>query len=317
MNLFLSCLTQPAPSANYRGESEQNRAIIQKITIGEQEYPVISPEAIRNALREMLQNYGLPCNRSREHNEEQLAVSFQDYPNAEEFIDDFYFGYMVANRKEIKNPPDDYQYKRDSVLRNNLAVGLSPYRYETLFTQSPKTVAPGGGKEAPKWKNAGSSQLLHREMTFTAYQFPVALNLKDCRVSPNDAGSKHNQWFGSLMRAFSELNGVAGNHARSYFEMSPVSVIARMTGRLASGFPLYPYSADGAEPEVVEDILQGDLPGAEFVLGGDIVKALSDERRSALEDKGVSLFRTAEKAFEHICLQATGEKLPELETVPW
>ena len=69
MNLFLSCLTQPAPSANYRGESEQNRAIIQKITIGEQEYPVISPEAIRNALREMLQNYGLPCNRSREHNE--------------------------------------------------------------------------------------------------------------------------------------------------------------------------------------------------------------------------------------------------------
>lgn len=316
MNLFFSCLTQPAPSANYRGESEQNRVIIQKITIGEQEFPVISPEAIRNALRDMLQNYGLPCNRSREHNEEQLAVSFQDYPNADQFIDDFYFGYMVANRKEIKDPPPDYQYKRDSVVRNNLAVGLAPYRYETLFTQSPKTVAPGGGNGNPKWKNAGSSQLLHREMTFTAYQFPVALNLKDCKVSPNDAGSKHNQWFGSLLKAFSELNGVAGNHARSYFEMSPVSVIARLTTRLASGFPLYPYS-EGSEPSVVEDILVGDLPGAEFVLGGEIVKDLTEERAKALTEKGVSLHRTAEKAFDHISTLATGEPLPELEAVPW
>lgn len=316
MNLFFSCLTQPAPSANYRGESEQNRAIIQKITIGEQEFPVISPEAIRNALRDMLQNYGLPCNRTREHNEEQLAVSFQDYPSAEKFIDDFYFGYMVANRKEVKDASPDYQYKRDSVLRNNLAVGLSPYRYETLFTQSPKTVAPGGGNEAPKWKNAGSSQLLHREMSFTAYQFPVALNLKDCRVSPNEAGSKHNLWFSSLLKAFSELNGVAGNHARSYFEMSPVSVIARLTTRLASGFPLYPYTGD-SEPSVVEDILVGDLPGAEFVLGGEIVKDLPEERSKALVDRGVALYRTAEKAFDHISKQATGEGLPELEAVPW
>ena len=60
MNLFATVLTYPAPSANYRGESEENRSVIQKITYGRFEYPIISPEAMRNALRETLASYGLP-----------------------------------------------------------------------------------------------------------------------------------------------------------------------------------------------------------------------------------------------------------------
>ena len=54
MNLFGTVLTYTAPSANYRGESAENRAVIQKITKGRFEYPIISPEAMRNALRENL-----------------------------------------------------------------------------------------------------------------------------------------------------------------------------------------------------------------------------------------------------------------------
>src|SRR3954471_22790302 len=96
MNLFGTVLTYPAPSANYRGESEENRTVIQKITYGRFEYPVISPEAIRNALRETLASYGLKCNRSRLDNEEQLAVRFQDYPDPDIYADDFFFGFLVA-----------------------------------------------------------------------------------------------------------------------------------------------------------------------------------------------------------------------------
>ena len=33
-NLFGTVFTYTAPSANYRGESAENRAVIQKITIG-------------------------------------------------------------------------------------------------------------------------------------------------------------------------------------------------------------------------------------------------------------------------------------------
>src|SRR5256885_12293248 len=99
----------------------------QKITDGRFEHPVISPEAIRNALREILASYGLPCNRSRLHDEEQLAVKFEAYPDPEKYVDDFFFGYMVAagaaDRQKILQEVKrtDFHFKRDSVLRMNLA----------------------------------------------------------------------------------------------------------------------------------------------------------------------------------------------------
>jgi CRISPR-associated protein Cst2 len=85
MNLFATILTYPAPSANYRGESELNRTVIQKVTEGRFDYAIISPEAMRNALREILADFGLPCNRHRLHDEEQLAVKFQEYPDPEKY----------------------------------------------------------------------------------------------------------------------------------------------------------------------------------------------------------------------------------------
>ena len=46
-NLFASVLTYAAPSANYGGETELNRRVMQKITDGRGDYPIISPEAMR------------------------------------------------------------------------------------------------------------------------------------------------------------------------------------------------------------------------------------------------------------------------------
>src|SRR4051794_29295277 len=114
MNLFATVLTYPAPSANYRGESELNRSVIQKVTDGRFDYPIISPEAMRNALREILasDNYGLHCsNRKRidpvvgsgkksddsdSEEKQQLAVRYDEYPDPDRFIDDFFFGYLLA-----------------------------------------------------------------------------------------------------------------------------------------------------------------------------------------------------------------------------
>ncbi len=289
MNLFATVLTYPAPSANYRGESEENRSVIQKITYGRFEFPVISPEAIRNALRETLAAYGLPCNRSRLHDEEQLAVKFKDYPNPREFADDFFFGYLVADRKKVgeamKKAGRDlasFQFKRDSILRMNLARGVEPYRNSAVFTQSPLTVKYEGG---PDWQNSTSSALLHRETALTAFQYPFALNLDDCKAQP--------EWTRALLRAVGELNGVAGNHARSYFEMAPASLVLRVTGQLVAGFDTYGFSNTGDFPEVVDGILreEADYPGGEFHLGGKIVKEMEPARVEALRGKGVTLDR--------------------------
>ena len=285
MNLFATVLTYPAPSANYRGESEENRTVIQKITYGRFEYPVISPEALRNALRETLAKYGLKCNRSRLDDEEQLAVKFQDYPDPDTYADDFFFGYLVAvkDRKTILKglkvkgrSTEAFRFKRDSVFRMNLARAVEPYRNNAIFTQSPLNI------DSP-WQNSPSSALLHRETALTAFQYPFALNLEDCKGKAD--------WTRALLKAIGELNDVAGNHARSYYEMAPASIVVRLTSQLVAGYDTYGFDAQGNYPEVVDGILQGDYPGEEFHIGGKIVKDTNAERVKELEAKKVTLHR--------------------------
>jgi len=107
-NLFATVLTYAAPSSNYRGESEENRTVLQKIVKDKKEFTVISPESMRNALREMLIKAEVPCNRNRlkdyldSDGKPQLAVEFQEFPNAEKYADDYLFGFMVADKEAVK-----------------------------------------------------------------------------------------------------------------------------------------------------------------------------------------------------------------------
>ncbi|MCH7726135.1 MAG: type I-B CRISPR-associated protein Cas7/Cst2/DevR [Planctomycetes bacterium] len=308
MNLFGTVLTYTAPSANYRGESAENRAVIQKVTKGRFEYPIISPEALRNAIRETLAALDLPCNRMRLHDEDQPAVQFQDYPNADEFADDFFMGWLVAagsnDRKKIKEElkakkrdPEVFTFKRDSVLRMNMAVGLEPYRHNSVFTQSPQDKSP---KEAKAHKNTENAQLLHRETTVTPYQYPFALNLNDCRDKAD--------WTRTLLRSIGELNNVAGNHARSYFEFAPASIVMRLTPQLVAGYDTYGFKVDDKQqhqlPEIIDGLRHEDYPENEFFIGGTIVKQMSDDLQKELSDKGVTLDRSPQRLLETVGEQA-------------
>jgi CRISPR-associated protein Cst2 len=272
-NLFATVLTYPAPSSNYRGESEENRTVLQKIAKNNKEYTVISPESIRNALREILAKKGIPCNRKRLHDQDQLAVEFQEFPNADKFADDFLFGFLVADKDAIsKNkalPP-----KRDSVFRMNLAVALTPYKFDAMFNQSPLNA----GKSP--WKNSSTSALLHREVSHTAYQYPFALSSYDCKGKPD--------WIKALIQSISELSDVAGGHARSYYEMAPKSVVARLTPNLIAGYDTYGFDEKGEFAELSR-INANDLPGNEFWIGGEIVRNLPPTEKKRLEAEGVTL----------------------------
>jgi CRISPR-associated protein Cst2 len=315
MNLFATILTYPAPSANYRGESELNRAIIQKVTDGRFDYPIISPEAMRNALREILARYGLPMNRRRLHDEEQLAVTFKDYPDPERYADDFLFGYLVAasgkERQrilgELKKAGREggFTFKRDSILRMNLAKGLEPYRHNAVFTQSPLSA------QGSAYQNATTSALLHRETAVTAFQYPLAINLNECEP--------HRDWARALLKAIGELSNVAGNHARSYFEMAPASVVVRLTEQLVAGYDTYGFHIDrklGAEedahrlPEIIDELLRPDsvLPGREFFLGGKIVRQMGDDVRSKLETSSVTLDRDPRRLLQTVAERQLGGK---------
>jgi len=283
-NLFATVLTYPAPSSNYRGESEENRTVLQKITKSGKEYTVISPESMRNSLREMLAKAGLPCNRTRLHDQDQLAVEFKEFPNAEKYADDFLFGFMVADNDAIKKnknlPP-----KRDSVLRMNIAVALTSYRFDATFHQSPLNAG-----QSP-WKNASTSALLHREIAHTAYQYPFALALWDCKQQP--------EWTKALIQAIGQLSDVAGGHARSYYEMAPKSIVARLTPNLVAGYDTYGFDEKGEFPEL-KRIHANDLPGHDFWLGGDIVRNLPSTEKVRLEREGVKLYDNPQKLLDEI-----------------
>lgn len=281
-NLFATVLTYVAPSSNYRGESEENRTVIQKITRGNHEYAVISPESMRNALREILAQYGLPSNRSRIHDADQLAVEFQDFPDATRFADDFLFGYMVASNKKDMEDMEEMKKrkrpgKRDSVLRMNMAVALSPYRFNATFHQSPLNA----GKSP--WRNASTSALLHREVSATAFQYPFALAGADV------AQGNGLKWAPELLRAIGELSSVAGNHARSLYEMAPRSIVARLTHSLVAGYDTYGFDEKGQFGPLAR-IHADDLPGGEFWVGGELVRQMSAAQREALAAQGVHLY---------------------------
>lgn len=280
-NLFATVLTYPAPSSNYRGESEENRTVLQKITKAEKEYSIISPESMRNALREMLEKSGLNCNRRRLHNEEQLAVEFKRFPNADEFADDFLFGFMVADKEAIKKNKGQ-PAKRDSVLRINLAVALTPYRFNAIFHQSPLNAG-----NSP-WKNASTSALIHREVAHTAYQYPFALSYEDCKQGNGP------QWTQSLLEAIGQLTDVAGGHARSYYEMSPASIVVRLTPNLVAGYNTYGFDEYGNFPEF-KRINNDDLPGSEFWIGGEIARNMNSEEKKRLELEGVKFYDNPQK----------------------
>lgn len=273
-NLFATVLTYAAPSSNYRGEREENRTILQKITKGGKEYSIISPESMRNALREMLAKADVPCNRSRLHNEDQLAVEFKEFPNAEKFADDFLLGYMVADKDAIKNNKG-MPAKRDSIFRMNMAVALTPYRFNAIFHQSPKNA----GKSP--FKNSANSALIHREVAHTAYQYPFALSQRDCQTQPD--------WAKALLKAISEMNEVAGGHARSYYEMAPASIVARLTPSLVAGYDTYGFNEKGGFDEL-KRINSTDLPGDDFWVGGEIVRKMAAEERTRLEAEKVKLY---------------------------
>jgi CRISPR-associated protein Cst2 len=283
-NLFATVLTYAAPSSNYRGESEENRTVLQKIVKDKKEFTVISPESIRNALREMLIKAGVPSNRKRLHDQDQLAVEFQEFPNAEKYGDDFIFGFMVADNEAIKKNKG-LPSKRDSILRMNMAVSLNPYRFDATFHQSPKNTETDSNKNT-FWKNSANSALLHREISHTAYQYPFALAYSDCKEKQD--------WVKALLNAISELSDVAGGHARSYYEMAPKSIVARLTPSLVAGFNTYGFDENGDFVELSR-LNPDDLPADEFWIGGEIVRTLKAEERKRLKDAGAKLYDNPQK----------------------
>ena len=268
-HLYATILTYSAPFSNYRGESEGNRTPLQTLTTNGIRYAIVSGEALRYATRATLTALGHSCNRSRPHQDGPPTVEYAEFPNRMKYIDDMVFGFMVADSRKV--PKDSgLQSKGDSALHMSYALALEPYTGETTFHQSPKHQYNN---------NAG---IIYREVSYTSFQYPFALRAEDF--------GERKQWLKDVVRAIAQINNVGGGHARTYYEMAPRSVVARITRELASGFAQYGFSRDGSFMELNRlNSASRDLPGNEFILGGEVVRALSDDVRRSLLESGVTL----------------------------
>lgn len=314
-NVFGTVLTDVMPASNYRGDTEDNRSVLQKLRFPDGDHTVFSAEAIRNRLREMLREDGLPSNRSRLKNQKEPSVHYDKFPNANNFADDKLFGFLALSKEEK-------EFQGDTVLHVNYAVSLDPFpqRSRQTMHQSPKIEGA--------FSNAKGSALIYREVHVSAYQYPFGLNLNDLVVKDKPEQTKAwGKWGAYLLRAIGELNGVAGNHARTMFPFGPVSIVMRLTARRTPDFDLYGFKTDSNESqhELLEGLADGRLPKEEFYIGGRITREhpelkvlLNDEaheqsnggQQEKLEPteqsklKGVKAFKTAEAAIEALIKDA-------------
>lgn len=288
-NLHISMVTRAAPSANYRGENDGSKSQLQKLRLHGSERIVVSADAIRNRVREKLAEHGLPVNRSRVHDATQLTVQFGEVPNADRFADDFVMGYLITDHATAVKagvPP-----RRPSPLHMNYAVACSPYCDTTTMHQSP------ANSEDSAWRNAATSAVLTREVDFVRFALPMTLVGREFKSSDMGRSSAR-----TLLTILGDLDGVAGGHARTRFDFSAASFIARVTRRSTPGFDSYPFDAQGECEGLIRDLLNAADSGlrpAEFILSGEIVRNMDPATKEALQRLFVALEPSVDNGLLH------------------
>ena len=286
LNLFATILTYAAPSANHHNKGDDTNKTLQTISKQGRDYAVISPYAIRDALRRILHEEGLPCNRTRVKTAGAPQVEYQAFPNAELYADDFLFGFCVTDRTAIANNPE-LTPKRDTIFRNNMAVGLSSNINVHL------QIAPRNTDSSP-WNNISETTPIYRQVSYTAYQYPFALSRLDCNSKP--------EWTKALIQAIAELSEVGGGKGISYIQMSPRSILARLTSCRVPNYDTYGFNEEGEFKEL-NRLVDNELPANEFWLGGEIVRQMPPEVKQQLETNEAHLHNNPQTLLDEISQQ--------------
>jgi CRISPR-associated protein Cst2 len=164
--------------------------------------------------------------------------------------------------------------------------------------------APRNTEDSP-WNNIKETSLLYRQVIYTAYQYPFALALSDCLPQP--------EWTAALIKAISilegyangQLNRVAGGDSVSHFQMGPRSIIIRLTSSLVAGFDNYGFQEDGSFKEL-DRLVDGEFPGEEFWLGGEIVRKMAEDIKQKLAARKVHLIDSPQKLLDEVSQQFLG-----------
>ncbi len=139
--LTLTYLT-PVSFASLNGSDKEadNISNIKKISVGVEQFPYVSSQAVRRALRNQLEVLGRPLSEGVAAKISKGAATTKQEP--ENYIDDDLFGYMGTESAEGKNKGK--ATKRTSVVRVSPLLALTPYQADLDFGTNYMSVKAGG-----------------------------------------------------------------------------------------------------------------------------------------------------------------------------
>ena len=211
LHVFANFVTPFGTAANNRAETEGNITTLQKLLWQGETHSTVSAEAIRFALRRLLD--GADTNGTNRFWDEDLRNNgWKDHEfkgwatdKGETFIDDDLLGYMIAEAAKAEagdeNDPDPKKKKgsasvRRAVLEVTRAVSLTPWAGDVTFNAASPGATPSAQKKGNNPVPYGT------EVHATRYQYGVALTPERLRDKSRAAKAIH---------ALCNLGTVAGN----------------------------------------------------------------------------------------------------------
>lgn len=139
--LTITYLT-PVSFASLNGSDKEadNISSIKKISAGVEQYPYISAQAVRRALRNQLEVMGWELSEGAVSTIKKGAATTKQEPD--KYIDDDLFGFMGTESGEGSAPGS--AHKRTSVVRVSPLVALNPYQGDLDFGTNYMGIEAGG-----------------------------------------------------------------------------------------------------------------------------------------------------------------------------
>jgi CRISPR-associated protein Cst2 len=215
--LTLTYLT-PVSFASLNGSDKEadNISSIKKIKVGKEDYPYVSSQAVRRALRNQLEVLGRTLSEGEAAKIAKGAATTKQEPST--YIDDDLFGYMGT--EEAAAGKKGKATKRTSVVRVSPLVALNPYQGDLDF-----------GTNYMGTKAGGDPNIFETEIHSGLYRGSILIELD--RVGTGDGFEKDLDKKEKAQRVKDLLNSIknlwaSGRQSRFLADIAPKFVASAM-----------------------------------------------------------------------------------------
>ena len=215
--LTLTYLT-PVSFASLNGSDKEadNISSIKKIKVGKEDYPYVSSQAVRRALRNQLEVLGRTLSEGEAAKIPKGAATTKQEPST--YIDDDLFGYMGT--EEATTGKKGKATKRTSVVRVSPLVALNPYQGDLDF-----------GTNYMGTKAGGDPNIFETEIHSGLYRGSILIELD--RVGTGDGFEKDLNTKEKAQRVKDLLNSIknlwtSGRQSRFLADIAPKFVASAM-----------------------------------------------------------------------------------------